>query len=54
MTAPETQVLIKGKFPKGVGGWKADGLLSEDEMLVLKSKTDLFSISVGYWSKTCF
>lgn len=25
----------KGKFPKVVGGWKQDGLLSEDGMLVL-------------------
>lgn len=35
MKAPETQLLIKGKFPKAVEGWKENGLLTEDEMLVL-------------------
>lgn len=54
MIVLEIQVLIKGKFFKGVGGWKVDGFLSEDEMLVLKFKIDLFFIFVGYWSKICF
>lgn len=51
--APETWVLIKGKFPPKVGVLKEvkmDAGFTETTV----SRTDLFTVSLGYWNKRCF